>query len=319
MTRVHPRDFRGLFGLSVCLGAMMAFPSEEGGVALAQPLTRSVYVTVTDKEGKPVTDLRADEFELKYAGKDQDITDVKLSTTPLRVAILVADRGSGIFQLGTLRFVEALLGRAEFSITGVVVQPERYVDYSAEVNALRPGLVKLQKRGNNQTGAQLVEAIQTAAREVRRQGYRPAIFVMRAGGEASTPIRAQTVREDLRMSGAVLYAISRTGTQGIGGGQNPTQAVTAASVAAAANAADAMEGQLTLGSILGEGSRDSGGRHIQTVAVSIVDLVQQIASELRHQYEITYTIPQAGRPNDRLEVSLKRKGLTLLAPTRVPN
>jgi VWFA-related protein len=288
-------------------------------VSAGQALTRTVHVSVTDKDGKPVTDLRAEEFELKYAGKVQPITGVKLATLPVRVAIIVSDRGTGMFQLGTLRFVEALLGRGEFSITGVVVQPERLVDYSGEVDALRGGLLKLNRRGTNQPGGQLVEAIQTAAREVRKDGYRPVILVMRAGGEAGTPIRSQAVRDDLRESGALFYAISRTGTQGIGGSQNPTTAATAASVTAAANASDAMEGQLTLGTILGEGTRDSGGRHVQTVAVSLVDLVQQIASEIANQYEITYTIPQPGRPNDRLEVSLKRRGLTLLAPRYVPN
>jgi len=303
----------------LAVGVAFSGPCHQAFLWAQEPLTRTVHVSVTDKEGKPVTDLTAEEFELKYAGRVQPITGVKLATTPVRVAIVVADRGTGMFQLGTLRFVEALLGRGEFSITGVVVQPERFVDYSGEVDALRGGLLKLQRRGANQTGAQLVEAIQTAAREVRRDGYRPAILVMRAGGEGTTPVRAQTVRDDLRESGAVLYAISRAGTQAVGGSMNPTQGATAASVAAAGNASERAEGQLILGTILGEGTKDSGGRHIQTVAVSIVDLVQQIASELANQYEITYTIPQAGRPNDRLEVSLKRRGLTLLAPTRVPN
>jgi VWFA-related protein len=309
--------FPNLRGAAVlaCLAGAAALSAPS---ILAQAQTRTVHVSVTDDDGKPVTDLRADEFEVKYAGKVAPIVDVKLATKPVRVALVVADRGTGMFQLGALRFIEALLGRGEFSITGVIVQPERYVDFSGEVDALREGLLRLGKR-NTQTGAQLVEAIQAAAREVPKDGYRPVIFVMRAGGEGSTPIRAQTVREDIRKSGAVLYAISRAGTQGVGTTQNPTQAVTAASVAAAANASEAMEGQLTLGSILGEGSRDSGGRHIQTVAVTLVDLVRQIASEIANQYEITYTIPQPGRPNDRLEVSLKRRGLTLLAPTRVPN
>jgi VWFA-related protein len=287
--------------------------------AAQQPLTRTVYVTVTDKEGAPVTDLTAADFEVRYAGKTQPITDVKIATTPLRVAILVADRGTGIYQAGTLRFIEALLGRGEFSITGVVVQPERYVDYSSEVDALRGGLLRLQKRGANQPGAQLVEAIMEAAKEVRRDGYRPVIVVMRAGGEAATPVRSESVRDEIRKSGAVLYAISRGGTQGLGGSANPTQPITAAGVSAGNAASEAMEGALTLGSILGDGGRDSGGRHIQSVSTSVIETMQQIAKELLNQYEITYTIPQPGRPNDRLQVSLKRRGLTLAAPTRVPN
>jgi VWFA-related protein len=299
------------------VGAGVAF-GPAANVA-GQSLTRTVHVAVTDKAGATVTDMRADEFELKYAGKSAPITDVKVSTVPVRVAFLIADRGAGIFQLGTLRFVEALLNKGEFSITSVVAQPERLVDYSGDVNVLRPGLIQLQRRAANQGGAQLVEAILAAAKEVRKEGFRPAIVVMRAGGEAPTPIRSEAVREELRKSGAVLYAISRTGTQSMGGGQSATTAVTAAGVSRENAESEIREGQLTLGTILGEGTKDSGGRHVQTVAPSIEDLVKQMASEISNRYEITYTIPQAGRPNDKLEVSTKRKDVTVLAPVRVPN
>jgi hypothetical protein len=284
-----------------------------------QPLTRSVYVAVTDKAGAVITDMRAEEFELKYAGKAATITDVKMATTPIRVALVIADRGTGIFQAGALHFLNSLLGKGEFSVTGVVTQPERYADYSGDVSVLKPAVIQLQRRGANLAGAQLVEAILAAAKEVKKEGFRPAIVVMRAGGEAPTPIRSELVREEIRKSGAVLYAISRTGTQSVGGGQNPATPVTAAGVSAANAQSEITEGQLTLGSVLGEGSRESGGRHVQTVAPSIEDLVKQVASEIGNRYEITYTIAQAGRPSDKLEVSTKRRGVTLLAPIRVPN
>jgi hypothetical protein len=284
-----------------------------------QPLTRTVYVAVTDKAGATITDMRADEFEVKYAGKAAAITDVKMATTPVRVALIIADRGTGMFQAGTLHFLNSLLGKGEFSVTGVVTQPERFADYSGDVNVLKPAVIQLQRRGANLAGAQLVEAILATAKEVNKEGFRPAIVVMRAGGEAPTPIRSELVREEIRKSGAVLYAISRTGTQSVGGGQSPTTPVTAAGVSQANAQSEISEGQLTLGTILGEGSRESGGRHVQTVAPSLEDLVKQIASEIGNRYEITYTIAQAGRPNDRLEVSTKRRGVTLLAPIRVPN
>ena len=284
-----------------------------------QPLTRTVHVAVTDKAGAIITDMRADEFELKYAGKPATITDVKMATTPVRVALVIADRGTGIFQAGTLHFLNSLLGKGEFSVTGVITQPERYADFSGDVSVLKPAVIQLQRRGASLAGAQLVEAILAAAKEVNKEGFRPAIVVMRAGGEAPTPVRSELVREEIRKSGAVLYAISRTGTQSVGGGQNPTAPVTAAGVAQQNAASEVSEGQLTLGTILGEGSRESGGRHVQTVAPSIEDLVKQIASEIGNRYEITYTIAQAGRSNDRLEVSTKRRGVMLLAPIRVPN
>ncbi len=299
------------------VGAGVAF-SPAANLA-GQALTRTVHVAVTDKAGATVTDMRADEFELKYAGKAAPITDVKIATTPVRVALIIADRGAGIFQAGTLNFVNALLSKGEFSITSVVTQPERFADYSSDVSVLKPAVIQLQRRNSNQGGAQLVDAILAAAKEVKKEGFRPAIVVMRAGGEAPTATRSETVREEIRKSGAVLYAISRTGTQSMGGGQSATTAPTAASVSRDNAESEIREGQLTLGTILGEGSRESGGRHVQTVAPSIEDLVKQIASEIGNRYEITYTIPQAGRPNDKLEVSTKRKDVTVLAPIRVPN
>ena len=80
-----------------------------GNVA-GQALTRTVYVAVTDKARR--ADYRhacGRVRSSKYAGKTAAISDVKIATTPVRVALLIADRGTGIFQAGTLQFVNALL------------------------------------------------------------------------------------------------------------------------------------------------------------------------------------------------------------------
>jgi hypothetical protein len=306
--------------VAVCLAGAALLVSGPAADVSGQALTRTVHVAVTDKDATSViTDMRAEEFAIKYAGKAASITDVKMSTMPVRVSLVIADRGTGMFQAGVLNFVNALLGKGEFAITGVVAQPERFADYSSDVSVLKPAIISLQRRSANQGGAQIVEAILTAAKDVAKEGFRPVIMVMRAGGEAPTPLRSDAVREELRKSGTLLYAISRTGTQSMGGGQSPMGPVTAAGVSQANAESEIREGQLTLGTILGEGSKDSGGRHVQTVAPSIEGLVKEMAAEIGSRYEITYTIPQAGRPNDKLEVSTKRKGVVVLAPTRVPN
>ena len=46
--------------------------------------------------------------------------------------------------------------------------------------------------------------------------------------------------------------------------------------------------------------------------------MQQIARELKHQYALTYTLPDGMKPSDRLEVKVTRKDLKVLAPTRIP-
>ena len=40
---------------------------------------------------------------------------------------------------------------------------------------------------------------------------------------------------------------------------------------------------------------------------------------LKRQYVIEYTLPDGVKPSDRLSVTVKRKGVTLRAPTRVPD
>ena len=78
------------------------------------------------------------------------------------------------------------------------------------------------------------------------------------------------------------------------------------------------EGQFALNQVLGDGAKDSGGRHDQVIASTHAKAVEQVAEELLHQYEIKYALPD-GKPADKISVSTKRKGLTLHAPSRVAN
>jgi hypothetical protein len=284
----------------------------------AQSLKRTVYVTVVEKNGTPVTDMKAEEFQLKYAGKAQEITGVKIATAPLRVGMVVSDRGTGGFQAGVLEFAKVLLNKAEFGFTAIIAQPEKALDYSGNVDAIREGILKIGKRGQMAgVGAQIMDGIQSVIKEVPREGYRPVIVVLRNGGEAPTSTRADVVREELRKSGAILYGVSTVGTQAMQQANVGTQS--AATVARAASESEILEGAMTVASVIGDGAKESGGRHVQVVSSTMVTTMQQIANELLNQYEVTYAIPQAGRPNDRLEVTTKRKGVTLTAPSRVPN
>lgn len=266
----------------------------------AQGLTRTIFATVTDDDGRPVLDMRPDEFEVREGGRVQTIVSAQPSTTPLRVALIVSDRGGGQFQLGALRFAEALLGRADLSITGIVIQPELLTDFTSSPDDLRAALLRLGRRSTvPDAGAQLVEAILDTARTVRREGWRSAIVVVRSGGEATTPISAPAVHRALRESGAVLYAItagrSPVGTWPGGGG----------------------ESRMVVPSVLGDGTRESGGRQVDVVVNTMVPMMQQVASELLNQYEIRYTLPAGAKPDDRVSVRGRRDGVTVRAPSRL--
>jgi VWFA-related protein len=307
-----------------CVVALCALagPSMPSGLAWSRtgafpPSTRTIYVSVTDKEGQVVTDLQAAEFEVKVAGKPRDVVSAEEAKIPLRIALLVADQGTGAFQRGLAQFMQKLLGHAEFALTSVILQPERVVDYSHEGAALSAGLSRLGPRGR-QAGAQLMEAIEDATKDVQHEDRRPVIVVMRLGGEAATSLSPDDVREKLRKSGAALYVVSAAGAQG----KAPPQATGTDAVSVQQGQfrdAELAEGAFNLAQVLGDGSKESGGRYDQVIATTHARALEQLAGELLHQYAITYVAPDSVKPGDKLSVSAKRKGVTVRAPSRPPN
>src|SRR5258706_2403040 len=97
--------------------------------AAAQPGTRTVHISVTDKNGAPVTDLQAADLEIKAGGKVQQVLGVKPATAPLRIAVLDADAGTGGFPLSISKFIQELLRHAAISLTSLVNQSEPIVAY----------------------------------------------------------------------------------------------------------------------------------------------------------------------------------------------
>jgi hypothetical protein len=275
--------------------ATVVTPTQTAGVA------RTIYATVTQPDGKPVLDMRADEFEVREGGRVQHLA-TRAATNPLRVALIISDRGGGQFQTGALRFCEAVLGSGEIAITGIVVQPERLTDFTNSPDALRTAILRLGRRsGVTNAGTQLVEAILDAAKVVRREGSRSAIVIMRAGGEDTTPIAAGTVLNAIRASGAVMYVVSPAGVD-----RNLPRANMYG------------ESVTVVPTVLG-GYRETGGRQIDVVVNTMGPVMQQVAAELLNQYEITYTLPPGAKPNERISVTTTRKDVTVRAPTRMAN
>ena len=69
-----------------------------------------------------------------------------------------------------------------------------------------------------------------------------------------------------------------------------------------------------------DGPKQSGGL-IEQVNGHIVQgaTLEKVAENLLKQYELTYTIPDGVKLNDRVSISTSRKGVTLIAPSRLPD
>jgi hypothetical protein len=196
----------------------------------------------------------------------------------------------------------------------LIVQPEIIVDYSSESSVLRAGVRRLGARGA-QRGAQLLETIHDVTKHVRREGTRPVIVVVRVGGEAATTLSEKNVRERLRKSGAILYVISTVGAQRAA----PSSARQGISKEQAQLHDDeAIESALNLAVVLGDGVRESGGHHVHVLSTTLIPTVDRLADELLNQYVLTFVLPNGVKPTDKLSVSSKRKGVTVRAPSRLP-
>lgn len=317
MPHALTRPVAGVVAIAALAGPPNFSLSADRDGALQQK-TRTIYVSATDKNGAAITDMQAADFEIKDGGKAVSIVSVGPAEIPLRIALLDADQGTGAFQLGIGRFMQKLLGHAEFALYSVVIQPEKIVDFSHDGRELSAGLSRLGTRGRQTGTAQLLEAIDEATKEVQHEDRRPAIVVMRLGGEGPTTLNGNDVRDKLRKSGAVLYVVSGAGAQG----NAPSQARGTDAVSVQQGQLrdqELTEGQFALNQVLGDGAKDSGGRHDQVVTSTHAKAVEQVAEELLHQYEIRYALPEGVKPSERISVTTKRKGVTLHAPSRVSN
>jgi VWFA-related protein len=273
-----------------------------------EPLTRRVYVAALDANGAPIADLTAADFLVKEGGKTREITRAEPAKGLLQIAILVDDNGTGLFRVAVARFIEALFGRAEFSISTVSGQTFKLVDFTRSNDALSRAIAELAARPGNPDGGQLLDGIlETAQDLLKRKAPRPIILALTVGGEEHTPTPVRHALDQLRRSGAALHVVSVVGSR-----LRPNATVTKPS--------DLLNENLSLGELLGDGPKRSGGHHEEIAALAGVETgLRALAESLKQQYVIEYTLPDGVKPSDRLSVTVKRKGVTLRAPTAIPD
>ena len=83
-------------------------------------------------------------------------------------------------------------------------------------------------------------------------------------------------------------------------------------------ASDLLGRNLQFQEVLGDGPKHSGGLRGEIVATAgLVPDLQRLAEQLANQYDVSYVLPDGVKPDSRLAVSVKRRGLTVRAPTRI--
>jgi hypothetical protein len=267
-----------------------------------------VYVNAFNESGAPVEDLTPTDFVVKEGGKTRDVVAYRPAKARMQIALIVDDNGTGLFRAPLYRFVQRLQGHAEFAIVTVVGQPLKLTDYTMDGQVLSEALGSLSARPGTPDGGQLLQGIYEAATDLeKREAPRPVIIALSVPGEEHSTLPARHVLDKLKDSGASLHVFLVASSA-------------ARQMAAVTKPSALLEENMNLGEVLGDGSKQSGGRREDIVAsAGAVAGLQRLAEDLLHQHVIDYDLPPGTKPSDRVSISVKRKGVSLRAPARIPN
>ena len=178
----------------------------------------SVTATVTDRTGRFVGGLRAEDFEIYENGKPQTITQFDAERVPVSLGIALDTSGSmqgekmSAARAALSRFVYELLGREdEMFLYRFDSHPDLVQGWTENRAALMLGLNGVRPGGGTAMYDTVIEAVPLAA-----TGSRPkkALVIISDGNDTSSHTRLADVQQVIRESEVLVYAIGIDGSGG---------------------------------------------------------------------------------------------------------
>jgi Ca-activated chloride channel family protein len=230
-----------------------------------------VTVTVRDADGKLVTGLTRDDFEVFEDGDPQAITQFTRERVPVSVGVLL-DMSDSMFGRPMQDAREAVNGflfeqldaQDEFFILAFNHRPHVMTTWTHTAEVVRQALESLKPTGGTAVYDATLEALPLIARRNRERG---ALLIVSDGADTASTAGLKEVRFGMRRSQAFVYAIAIDApTRAINRSVNP--------------------------STLREITDESGGRtEVVQSSAEIAAASARIADELNHQYVLGYTPP----------------------------
>lgn len=296
-----------------CIALSLASAAVPAGVAAAgaQSAERVMIVSVLDGDRVPVTDLQADDFEIREDDAAREVLRVEPAGADRQIAILVdtsqtAQRMAADFRRGLSAFADGMLEGNRISIISFGGAPRILVETTGDPERLRSGIERVFPQ-SGQAAYMLDAMYEVSEGFARRNVVRPVMVVVTAEGVDYSNRRSRDVLEHIDASGAAVYALSvEARRSGFGAGQ-PAGAFGGGF----GGNFDDRQRQFERDRVLARGTADTGGSHRDLLASSAVErAMQDLVAELRNQYLVVYSRPRSLIPPEDVRVSVDRPGLT---------
>jgi len=280
------------------IAACVAVPAaQQEPTFRATTRTVPVYVTVTSAEGRLVPDLGRDDFEIYDNGKLQSISVFANDIQPIMVVLMLDRSGSMVdnfrrVQSAAEQFVMRLLPTDQARIGSfsfrIQVDPRTFTSDKEE-------LVRILHKDLQEPGpTPLWNAVSVGMTGLLHQEGRRVVLVFSDGADnpgnrRPTNIRLKDVMERARKEDVMVYAVSLVGRAPMGRQQKPDEGL--AKIAA-----------------------ESGGGYFELESTDDLGATfARVADELHRQYAMGFSPEKLDGKTHKLEVRLKRAGMTTRA------
>jgi Ca-activated chloride channel family protein len=290
----------------VCVAAFLALPASGLGQVLSFSVRSDLVVfsaTAVDGKGRPVTDLRREDFRVYDEGRAQAIAHFHGGLgLPARILILLDASGSmaqdrvANARQAASQLLLALSPEDDVAVAGFDSRYWGVVAFTRDRHAVWRGLESIQPFGSTA----LHDALDKGARDIASHGEgRRAVVVLTDGIDTSSLKTADEVIARSRALDVPIYAVSVV---------SPLDDPSSPSFLGEKDAGEAAAAAETLARY----AELSGGAAFRVSNVAGLSIAAaRIATELKHQYRLGWDPSQGPARFRRVVVATTRKGVTV--------